>query len=152
MAAAASGMKLGAVGSAKILIAALPGLIGGWLGVFLGIRQELQLFHDADLRRAVLRTGFIMGVAVLLAMFGLLAADEPLHAITTFVLFAAALAYLAVWRMHRLSVEQSRRLGRLETDAHQLRKQLRRRLMGFALGVSSGGFGLWLGGRAVNWW
>ena len=151
---AAAGAKGGAAGGlGTLLLAALPGVLGGLLGVVGGVRGELLGVEDEVARREILRTGWHMGICVLLAALGIAYAEGPALAIAAFGFLLLALAWLAVWRMHRIRREHLRRSG---LDADQMRSRLQRRLLvgvfGLLAGGLCGGLGLWLGGSQAGWW
>jgi RNA polymerase sigma factor (sigma-70 family) len=133
--------------------AALPGVLGGLLGVAGGVRGELRGVDDPELRRAIIRTGWQMAGAVVIAAFGLALAQTPAHAIAAFAFLLLALAWLALWRMHVLRRERLRRAGQHNAAARAwLRRRFAFGLFGLVLGGVCGSLGLFVGGRAAGWW
>lgn len=126
------------------------GLAGGLLGVWIGLRRELQQALD-DQERRQLNTLLVLAVsAVALACWGF--ASPALHghwlgpvAVYAAFLFSLAALYL-VWLpriLRRRWITQEG--GENDVVRTKVRRHYRNALLGYLAGALSGGLGLWLG-------
>ncbi len=126
----------------------LSGLFAGFMGIYWGLRAESRQLSDFA-KPALKRLGIAIVLWVTLAGMAILFCNSAAKLISWGVIYLSGLAYLCVYRMHRLRCADT---VHLHHSLAWLRRRLYMGIFGMALGGSFGALGMFMGGRAAGIW